>query len=140
MRRLAALAVVCLAFAACSSSTGSNQAGTESPTTSPSATRPSVTCPPSGVLEVQAEDLSFTPSCLATKAGAAFTVKFKNQDAGIQHSFAIYRDAEFTGNVFPGSVITGKSEKTYDVPALAAGTYHFRCEVHHTMTGTLIAA
>jgi len=39
--------------------------------------------------------------------------------------------------VFKGEVFPGVATKTYDVPALTAGSYTFSCTVHPSMTGTL---
>ena len=36
-----------------------------------------------------------------------------------------------------GAIFPGVAQQTYDVPALAAGTYGFVCTVHPNMTGTL---
>ena len=38
-----------------------------------------------------------------------------------------------------GEVFTGVATRTYDVPALAAGSYQFVCTVHPNMVGTLTA-
>jgi plastocyanin len=42
------------------------------------------------------------------------------------------------GSVFKGEIVSGK-QATYQVPALAAGTYTFICEVHPNMKGTITA-
>ena len=39
----------------------------------------------------------------------------------------------------PGEIFNGVETRTYDVPALPAGTYGFVCTVHPNMTGTLTA-
>ncbi|MEA2607483.1 MAG: hypothetical protein QOI00_2240, partial [Chloroflexota bacterium] len=40
-------------------------------------------------------------------------------------------------SVFKGAIVTGPAKVSYQVPALAAGSYRFLCDVHPTMTGTL---
>ena len=40
--------------------------------------------------------------------------------------------------VFKGDIVAG-TKVTYAVPALAAGTYTFICEVHPDMKGTITA-
>jgi hypothetical protein len=43
--------------------------------------------------------------------------------------------------LFVGEVFSGPDVVTYEVPALDAGTYFFRCDVHPTtMTGTFLVA
>jgi len=37
-----------------------------------------------------------------------------------------------------GEIVSG-SKATQQVPALKAGSYFFRCDVHHEMTGTITA-
>ncbi len=39
--------------------------------------------------------------------------------------------------VFQGEIFTGVGTKTYDIPALPAGTYAFVCTVHPNMVGVL---
>ena len=41
--------------------------------------------------------------------------------------------------VWTGEIFNGVETRTYDVPALPAGTYGFVCTVHPNMTGTLTA-
>jgi plastocyanin len=50
---------------------------------------------------------------------------------------AIYTDASLSEEVFVGEVIT-EGSILYAVPALEAGEYFFRCDVHPEMTGTLV--
>ena len=60
---------------------------------------------------------------------------FDNQD-GAPHNIRI-TDASGT-KVFSGDIVTNQ-KVTYQVPALAAGTYTFICEVHPDMKGTITA-
>jgi plastocyanin len=99
-----------------------------------------VSAPPSGgeaVLEVEAEGIAFKESTLTAPAGQAFKIDFKNNDAGTPHNVAIHEGSPTGAERFKGEIFPGVAEKTYDVPALAAGTYGFVCSVHPNMTGTL---
>jgi plastocyanin len=61
-------------------------------------------------------------------------VAFDNRDT-LPHNLQI---ADAGGKtVFTGEIVTGPAVKVYSVPALAAGTYPFICQVHPAMTGTL---
>ena len=62
-------------------------------------------------------------------------IEFDNNDAGIPHNLEI-QDAS-GASMFRGQIITGPAMAMYQVPALAAGTYTFVCDVHPNMTGTL---
>jgi len=87
------------------------------------------------VVELAAQNIAFTTTSLQAPANTPFTIHFKNQDASVPHDVEI-KDA--SGAVaFKGDIITGPSEASYNVPALAAGTYTFVCTVHPNMTGTL---
>lgn len=90
-------------------------------------------------IEVSAEDISFDRACLAAPVGQPFTIEFTNNDAGITHNVAIYTDESATEGLFVGEIFQGTDTRTYEVPALDAGTYFFRCDVHPTqMTGTFV--
>ena len=55
------------------------------------------------------------------------------------HDVAIYTNSSATTTLFKGAVVTGPTTTTYHVPALKAGTYYFRCDIHPTqMTGTFV--
>ena len=72
---------------------------------------------------------------LEAPAGTAFKIEFTNNDAGIPHNVEILRDGV---SVWKGAIFNGVSVQTYDVPALAAGTYQFICSVHpNVMKGDL---
>jgi plastocyanin len=69
--------------------------------------------------------------------GPARDIQYDNNDPGIPHNVEI-KDANGT-SVFKGQIITGPATASYQIPALAAGTYTFVCDVHPNMTGTLTA-
>ncbi len=96
--------------------------------------------PPAGgstgpTVAVVAKDIKFVNPSVSVKAGAAFAIDFDNQD-GAPHNIAI-SDAG-GAKVFKGDIVSS-SKVTYQVPALAAGTYTFICEVHPDMKGTITA-
>ena len=90
------------------------------------------------VLHISAQNIAFDTNHLEAPAGQAFALEFDNNDPGIPHNVEI-KDA--TGvSMFKGQVITGPAKTSYQVPALAAGSYMFVCDVHPNMTGTLTVA
>jgi plastocyanin len=89
------------------------------------------------VLELTASGVAFDKTDLAAPAGVAFQIKFTNNDAGIPHNVAIHKDSPTGAIVWQGEIFSGTDSRTYDVPALPAGTYGFSCVVHPNMTGTL---
>lgn len=91
--------------------------------------------PAGTVLKVVAVGIRFDVKELSVPADAAFQIELDNQDAGIPHNVEI-KDANGQ-SVFKGELFNGVAVKTYDVPALAAGTYTFICTVHPNMAGTL---
>jgi plastocyanin len=117
-----------------------------SPTPSPPPTGPPELCQPSGStdLSISAKAIAFDVSCLAAPVGTPFTIAFDNQDAGIPHNVDIYKDAAFSehlaGATGPTDTIIGPTTTTYDVDALSAGTYFFKCDVHPNMTGIFVVA
>jgi len=92
------------------------------------------------VVALAAFNIAFEPTTLTVPAGEAFTIRFHNQDAGIQHNVEIFDDPEFGGTaLFAGDVISGVREVDYPVDAIEAGAYFFRCIVHPNMTGEMQA-
>ena len=145
---LLALAVLSVLTAACGGGGDTEADGSPEPTavetTTPVETTPPETespeCSPDGTeLQVVAEDLSFDTDCLAAPADTAFTIEFDNRDEGVPHNIDI--EAEDGAAAFGGAIITGPTTTTYDVDALAAGTYSFFCRVHPgPMQGTFVVA
>jgi plastocyanin len=84
-----------------------------------------------GGLAIVAENVKFNVSTLATAADKPFTITFDNKDKGTPHDVDI---ADSSGaKVFDGKDFPGPGEKTYDVPALKAGTYKFFCSIHPSL-------
>lgn len=87
---------------------------------------------------IVAKDIKFEQASYTVPSGRAFTLVLDNRD-GAPHNIVIAPDAGFGQKLFEGEVFSGPATKPYSVPALAAGTYYFRCEVHQDMKGTLVA-
>ena len=89
---------------------------------------------PSGdAVSVVAKDVKFTTPAVNAPAGKPFTIAFDNQD-GAPHNIAISNSSG--AQVFKGEIVTSQ-KVDYQVPALAAGSYSFLCEVHPDMKGTI---
>lgn len=103
------------------------------------ATKPKPTCTPGGTsLAVAAKNNMFDKDCLAAPPKTPFTIAFDNRDSDI-HNVAIYDKDHGDKALFKGEVIYGPKSITYSVPALADGTYEFRCDPHaDSMIGTFI--
>jgi cytochrome c oxidase subunit II len=98
-----------------------------------------VNCDAAGPLRLVSKDNSWNTNCLATPAGGPLTVQVTNQDAGIQHNFAVYDSARRAKTYFQGERITGPAEHTYQLQPLPKGRYYFECDVHGpAMSGTLL--
>jgi plastocyanin len=125
MRRLAsvlAIAALAVSLAACSAA---NAEGPASPAASAGP----------GAVHIDAKNISFTQSSVTAPAGRAFQVVFTSQDSAPHNVTIIGPDGSAA---FTGDVINGPASTVYSVPALKAGTYTFRCDIHPNMTGTLV--
>jgi len=90
---------------------------------------------PSGPTIV-AKDMDFAPSTVEIAANKNVTIHFDNQDSA-PHNVAIYKDATASEKISIGDIVSS-SKTDQVVPALAAGTYFFRCDIHTNMTGTIV--
>jgi plastocyanin len=115
------IAVLALAIASCGGTQVSTQLGTVS-----------------GGLEISAANLAFDRSELVVPADVAVGLVFENRESA-PHNIAIYADDSAGQALFVGEVFSGPASRLYRLPALAAGTYFFRCDVHQDMTGSLVA-
>jgi plastocyanin len=91
----------------------------------------------SNAVVVTAVNTTFTTSAVEAPASEPFDIVFDNEDPGIPHNVAIYTDSAASQALFVGETFNGAATRTYHVPALPAGTYYFRCDVHPQMNGTL---
>ena len=132
-----------VALAACSgSSPGWTYAPPPSPTAAPSVVPSgSASAAPSGSaaagagISLEASGVQYVEASLNAPAGQPFQINFDNQDSGIPHNVQI-KDGS-SQMVFTGDTVTGPGKITYNVPALAAGTYKFNCKWHPNMVGDL---
>jgi plastocyanin len=85
---------------------------------------------------IVAKDMAFSPSTVEIAANKNVMIHFDNQDSA-PHNVAIYKDSTASEKVSVGEVISA-SKTDQVVPALAAGRYFFRCDVHTNMTGTIV--
>jgi plastocyanin len=84
---------------------------------------------------ITAKDLKFSPTEVTAPADTPFVIVLDNQESA-PHNIKI---SDSTGaEVFKGPIDSNK-QITNNVPALAAGTYPFICEVHPDMKGTITA-
>jgi plastocyanin len=151
-RPLALLAVLVLALAACAgeSTPGWTFAPTPTPTAAPSVDPSAAPTDggeptaaptddgnggePGAVLEISAQNIAFDTDQLSAPADTPFQIVFANNDAGIPHNVEIKQGGT---SIWVGDIFNGVETRTYDVPALPAGTYEFICTVHPNMKGTL---
>jgi cytochrome c oxidase subunit II len=91
---------------------------------------------------IAAKGIAYTKDCLAGPINREFEIVFDNQEA-VPHNVAFFdgRDAN-APRILPETenpVFVGPKETTYQLPALEAGRYFFRCDAHAAaMTGTLV--
>jgi uncharacterized membrane protein len=100
-------------------------------------------CPPAspGTIQVCAvDDRAFVTKVIDTPADEPFEIRFVNGDTGVEHNVSIYMDEFHEEAFFVGEFIQGDGSIVYHVPALEAGSYFFRCDIHPVMTGSLEAA
>jgi plastocyanin len=97
---------------------------------------PAPSAPPGGAV-VTARNTAFDSGQLAVPAGTPFQLLFDNRD-GAPHNVTIFDDGA-AQPLFVGEVFAGPASRVYRVPAIPAGTYRFRCDVHLEMTGTVTA-
>jgi plastocyanin len=119
-RSMILAAAVMLAVAGCSAAGGAGTNGTP---------------PPDADVAVAAENFGFDTDEIRLTAGEETLVYFDNRDAE-GHNVSIYREAG--GEQLFGGEIVGGGGITYRIPPLEPGTYHFQCDPHPVMSGTVV--
>lgn len=120
----------------------------ETTTTTPATATPAATTTPTGTpptggtvtVNLVARNIAFDKDTITVPAGARVSIEFDNQDQGIPHNFALYRDSSASQTIFKGDIINGVRKITYQftVPS-DPGTYFFRCDTHPAqMTGDFV--
>lgn len=89
------------------------------------------------VVMITAMGIQYQQSEVTAPADTPFQIQFDNEDPGTPHNVSIHTGQATGDAIFVGTVFNGIETRTYDVPALDAGTYAFVCTVHPTMVGTL---
>jgi plastocyanin len=88
-----------------------------------------------GAVTVSASDaFSFDVAEIRAPAGEPFEIVFTNDDPGVEHNVSVYADEP----IATGELVAGPATTTTRVPALGAGTYGFRCDIHPVMQGELV--
>ena len=91
------------------------------------------------LVQISAQGIKFEQSSVTAPANTPFQVVFENKDPGTPHNVSLRLGDANGSELFKGAVFNGVETRTYDVPALDAGSYAFVCDVHPTMIGTLTA-
>ena len=86
---------------------------------------------------ITAQGNAFSPTTVDVTADKAFSLTLDNKDSA-PHNVAIYTDSSASSPISVGEIVSN-TKATQQVPALKPGSYFFRCDVHHEMTGTINA-
>jgi plastocyanin len=89
-------------------------------------------------VSLSASNLEFSESELALAAGEEVGLEFDNQDAA-PHNVSIYSDDTLEEDFFIGQNVDPGASTVYDIPPLEEGAYYFRCDIHPTMEGRIVA-
>jgi plastocyanin len=102
----------------------------------PSPAAPAPSAPAGDGIVVVAKDLKFLTTSVAAPADEPFEIVLDNQE-GVPHNIAV---SDGSGaSVFKGEIVSS-AKVTNSIPALAAGSYTFICELHPDMKGTITAS
>lgn len=87
---------------------------------------------PAVTVQLAADKMAFDRPTLTVPAGAAFAIEFENREV-VPHNVSIRGGpGGMTGGLF-----SGPATRSYEFPALPAGSYQFICDLHPEMSGVL---
>lgn len=87
-----------------------------------------------GGLGMVTDDLVFESDNFELPAETAVEFELDNQDSA-PHNLSIY-ESKGGDEIFKGEIVDAGKSMVYEIPAIAAGSYFFQCDVHPTtMTG-----
>jgi plastocyanin len=82
-------------------------------------------------VDLVAHGMAFDKKTITVPQGAYVAMHFTNEDAWVEHNFAVYCCSSARTTYFQGSLIAGPQAIDYGFFAPdAPGTYFFRCDVH----------
>ena len=93
---------------------------------------------PSTRLQIRARSLKFDTKTLVAAAKSDITLSFENDDAGILHNLAVYRDKSAKERIFAGELVNGPRTVEYHFDVPLEGDYYFRCDTHPDMNGAFL--
>ncbi|HXH21979.1 MAG TPA: cupredoxin domain-containing protein [Dehalococcoidia bacterium] len=93
--------------------------------------------PPTTDLHLKARGMKFDQRALAAPARTGVSLTFSNEDSGVLHNVAIYRDKSAKEKVYATPLMGGKKVESYEFETPGPGQYYFRCDAHPDMHGTL---
>jgi plastocyanin len=94
---------------------------------------------PADAIALSTSNLTFSTSELSVPADKPFTIVLDILESAA-HDVTIYKDDSWSSVIYKEDARTGPGTFVFNVPALAAGTYAFRCEIHPTtMIGVVTA-
>ena len=73
--------------------------------------------------------LKYDRDSLVLAAGQLVTVRFVNEDTGVSHDFAVYKDPTHSQLVAKTDICTAPCDEQLQLD-LPPGEYHFMCTVH----------
>jgi len=141
--RLLSILMLSTAFVAACTSASPGWTYAPAPSSTPAPTSAASAGPSASananLVTISALGIKYEQDAVTAPAGVPFQVLFENKDAGTPHNVALHLGSATGAELFKGPIFNGVASRTYDVPALDAGTYAFVCTVHPTMVGTLTA-
>jgi cytochrome c oxidase subunit II len=99
-----------------------------------------VTCPSTGTtVRISAKNTSWSTNCISVAPNQPIALTVANNDAGIDHNFAVYDSPKLGRKFFQTGRFPGDSTKSFQIAALPPGKYYFQCDVHGpAMSGVFI--